>query len=426
MKEKIRIGFVGCGQFCRNFVPLFKAHPAVEYIAVCDKFPDRAKDYAQRFGANKIFDTYEEMVASNEINTVAIFSQRNQHGEMAIQALKSGKNVYSAVPMATSIDEILEIVRLVRETGLTYSMGETGIYRPASIFCRQKYTAGEIGDLVYAEAQYNHDMSSLYGVFQYTEGEAWRKMAGLPPLYYPTHSTSMVLSATKAHACKVAAFGYEDKVDPDIFGTGQNYWNNPFSNTSMLLKMSDGSIVRISENRRIAWRVPETYISSFHGTRASYECSMVQHSYIKKPGEAVTVAYEDVSDLLNPTEMTTHKGEPDFLQNVANGKWSSGEAPIQITHRLPLEFSGIHTGHAGTHKFMVDDFCQAYVTGKLSPTNAWQAARYNLPGLTAHESAIHGGMALDVPDPGDPPAEYGVLSEDRLENENNYDAYRKA
>ena len=100
MKEKIRIGFVGCGQFARNFVPLFQAHPACEYVAVCDKFRDRAENYMEKFKVDKIFDTYEEMLASDEINSVAIFSQRNQHGEMAIAALKAGKNVYSAVPMA--------------------------------------------------------------------------------------------------------------------------------------------------------------------------------------------------------------------------------------------------------------------------------------------------------------------------------------
>lgn len=47
---------------------------------------------------------------------------------------------------------------------------------------------------------------------------------------------------------------------------------------------------------------------------------------------------------------------------------------------------------------MVDDFCQAYATGKLSPTNAWQAARYNLPGLIAQESAMAGGVTMDIPD----------------------------
>ena len=421
--EKIRIGFVGCGQFARCFVPLFRAHPAVEYVAVCDKFRERAEDYKERFSCDEIFDTFDEMIASDRINAIAIFSQRDLHGVMAIAALKAGKHVYSAVPMALKVDEILEIVRLVKETGLTYSMGETGIYRPASIFCRRAYASGEIGNLVYAEAQYNHDMSRLYDVFKYTEGDAWRKMAGLPPLFYPTHSTSMVLSATKAHAVSVSAFGYEEKKDADIFGEGKNYWDNPFSNTSMMLKMSDGSVVRISENRRIAWHVPETYITGFYGDKASYECSLMQHSYIKYEGKTAT--YEDVSDLLNPIALTEHKAEADFLQNAVNGKWSGGEAPIQITERLPKEFEGLGTGHAGTHKFMVDDFCQAIVSGYLSPTNAWQAARYNIPGLIGHESAMRGGECLTVPDAGDPPSHLPILSEDRLENPENYDRFRK-
>lgn len=418
MKEKIRVGFVGCGQFCKAFVPLFQAHPAVEFVAVTDKFPERCKQYDEMFHVDKIFDSFEQMIASPEINTVAIFSQRNQHGWMAIQALKAGKNVYSAVPMATSIEDIQEIVRLVRETGLTYSMGETGIYRPASIFCREKYASGEMGDMVYAEAQYNHDMKHLYDTFKYTEGDQWRKMAGLPPLYYPTHSTSMVLSAANAYAVKVAAFGYEDKLDPEIFGKGKNYWDNPFSNTAMLMKLSNGAVARISENRRVAWNTPPTYISHFYATKASYECSLMQHSYITMPDKEVF--YEDVSDLINPIELTKHKHEPDFLQKAIRGEWASGEAPIQIIHRLPAELVPLETNHAGTHKFMVDDFCQAYMTGKLSPTNAWQAARYNLPGLTAHQSAMQGGVTLDVPDCGNPPAELEVLGADRKENPYDY------
>lgn len=417
MKKKIRICVVGCGQFAQHFVPLFQNHPACEFVAVCDKFRERAEEYMERFKADKIFDTFEEAVQSDEINSIAIFSQRDMHGYMAIEALKHGKNVYSAVPMALKIDEIKEIVRLVGETGLTYSMGETGIYRPASIFCRQKYKQGEFGKLVYAEAQYNHDMLRLYGTFQYTEGDLWRKMAGLPPFFYPTHSTSMVLSATKAHAVKVSAFGYEDDRDPEIFGKGKNWWDNPYSNSSMLLKMSDNSIVRISENRRIAWHVPETYITSFNGTDASYECSIAQHSFVKMHADGKTFDFEDVSDILNPIEVTKHKNEPDFTKKVFDGNWSSGEAPIQISARLPKEYENLKTGHAGTHKFMIDDFCQAYMTGKLSPTNAWQAARYNIPGLTAHECVMQGGATMDVYDCGDPPKNMEILDEDRLENE---------
>ena len=415
MKEKLRVGIVGCGQFCRNFVPIFRNHPAVEYVAVCDKFRDRAEEFMEKYNADEIFDTFDEMVVSDKINAVAIFTQRDLHGVMAIAALKAGKHVYSAVPMALKVDEILEIVRLVKETGLTYSMGETGVYRPASIYCRMKNEEGAFGDIVYAEAQYNHDMKRLYDVFKYTEGDQWEKMAGLPPLFYPTHSTSMVLSAIKSYAKKVVAYGYKDKMDPNIFGKGKNYWDNPFSNASMLMQLENGAIVRISENRRIAWTYPETYITSFNGTEGSYEYSIAQHIYVKM-NEKGRVELEDVSDLINPIEVTKHKNDPDFMKRVINGEWTSGEAPIQFVDRLPEEISEVHTGHGGTHKFMIDDFCQAYASGWLSPTNAWQAARYNLPGLVAHESALQGGVVMEIPDIGELPSDKKILSLDRKEN----------
>ncbi len=418
-KEKLRIALVGCGQFCRNFVPLFRDHPAVEYVAVCDKFRNRAEDFQTTYGVGRVIDTFDDVLAADDINAVAIFTQRDLHGDMAMRSLMAGKHVYSAVPMSLKAEDILEIVRLVKETGLTYSMGETGVYRPAAIFCRKKFASGEMGDMVYAEAQYNHDMKRLYHVFQNTEGDKWRLMAGLPPMLYPTHSTSMVLSSANTHAVKVAAFGMEDRYDTDIFGKGKNYWDNPFSNTSMLLKLNNGAIARISENRRIAWHFPETYLSSFNGTKASYECSLAQHSYVQMKEDGL-VDFTDVSDLLNPTELTAHKHDIDFMKQISNNKWSRGEAPIQMTARLPKEFVSLHTGHGGTHKFMVDDFCQAYATGKLSPTNAWTAARYNLPGLIAHQSALNGGATMDIPDLGDPPAHLEVLSLDRTENEDDY------
>ena len=44
MRRKVSICFIGCGQFCRCFVPLFKKHPDVDYVAVCDLIPEKAKE----------------------------------------------------------------------------------------------------------------------------------------------------------------------------------------------------------------------------------------------------------------------------------------------------------------------------------------------------------------------------------------------
>ena len=137
MKEKIKIAVIGCGRFSGFFIPLWKAHRMVEKVYVCDLIKERAEQFSRDYGV-EIIESFEAALASDEINSIAIFTQRFTHGEMAIRALKAGKHVYSSVPCAISIDEIKEIERLVRETRLTYSMGETGFYRGPTIFCRRE------------------------------------------------------------------------------------------------------------------------------------------------------------------------------------------------------------------------------------------------------------------------------------------------
>ena len=40
-------------------------------------------------------------------------------------------------------------------------MGETGYYRPATLFCKRELARGSFGKFVYAEAQYNHDIRNM-------------------------------------------------------------------------------------------------------------------------------------------------------------------------------------------------------------------------------------------------------------------------
>ncbi|NLG36491.1 MAG: Gfo/Idh/MocA family oxidoreductase [Clostridiales bacterium] len=407
MTGKIRLGFVGCGAFVQNFIPLFKAHPYVEWVAVTDLIRERRDETAKKHGVTRVYDSFEDMLKDPEINAVGIFTQRQLHGPMTIAALKAGKNVYSAVPMASKVEEIHQIVDLVRETGLTFSMGETGHYRPCSVFCRNKMSSGEMGDFVYGAAQYHHDMRHFYKSYMRSGGADWKKVAGIPPTLYPTHSTGMLLSSIGSYAVKVSGFGFVDHHEDDIFGEGKNLWDNPFSNTTMIMRLKNGGTARANEFRRISWYGPQSYITSIYGTKASYEFSVTEHHYVRLEG--MDAVHENVSKLLNPPEMEEHRGEEGFLNGVTNNKWCNTMAPVQNAGRLPAEFIDQRDGHGGTHKFMVDDFCKAAYTGKLSPTNAWVAARYNLPGLVAYQSALRDGEPLEVPDCGEPPANWEWL-----------------
>lgn len=413
MRKPMTIAVIGCGRFARNFVPLFKAHPAVKKVYVCDLIPERAQAYSENFGV-EIIDTFEHALASAEIDAIAIFTQRTKHGPMAIAALEAGKHVYSAVPCATDVEDIKKIAELVKKTRLTYSMGETGFYRPAALFCREEYAKGTFGTFTYGEAQYNHDIRNMEQSFRSSGGEEWRKYAGVPPMFYPTHSTAMVLSAMPGvYVKRLCAFGFSGSPRTDIYGTdGQNLYNNPFANTSMLLHLSNGGIARISENRCIGWRAPETYISQFYGSEGAYEFSVAKHHLATfRTDDVHNVTMTDVTERLMPAE-ACRMIEEDYasaIQSFADGFGFAMTSPVQPTERLPQEFADLHNGHNGTHHFLIDDFCRAYETGKLSPCHIWQVARWNMPGLIAHESALQGGVAVDVPDLGEAPADWEVL-----------------
>ena len=412
--EKLRIVMIGCGRFAGNFVSLFKNHPVTEKVYVCDLKKDRERDYMERYGVEG-YESFEKALEDKNINAVAIFTPREKHGPMVIAALKAGKHVYSAVPCAVSVDEIIEIEKLVRETRLIYSMGETGFYRAPAIYCREEFKKGTFGKFVYAEAQYNHDIRNMEGSFRSSGGEDWKRFAGVPPFFYPTHSTSMILSALPGvYVKKVSAVGYAESPRTDIYGRdGQNNYDNPFACETMLMQLSNGGVARVSENRCVGWMSPETYITQFYGSEGGYEFSVAHHHQaVWDPARPGKVIMKDVSQQLQPESiynlMKTNYDEA--IQKIADSGGFSEESPIQPTERLPRkEFEGIPNKHNGTHHFLIDDFCRAFETGKLSPTNIWAVARYNLPGLVAHQSAMQGGVLLDVPDLGDPPADWEVL-----------------
>ena len=177
------------------------------------------------------------------------------------------------------------------------------------------------------------------------------------------------------------------------------------------MKLANGGTARITEARGFGYKSPSSYISGFYGTKGSYEFSNAQHLYYEKYVEAgkEKVHLTDVSDYVNPAEMTENRELPDFKERVANGDWQwSSFSPVQQNDvdRLPAEFEGLINGHMASHKFLIDDFCTAAYEHKIPKLNAWFAARSNLPGLVAIESAKQGGALMDVPDFGDAPKEW--------------------
>ncbi len=400
---------VGVGAFAQAFIPLFKAHPLVDEIILCDLDADKLRQNADRHGVKHTSPSLDHLLAATDVDAVAIITQPWLHARQALQALEAGRHVYSAVPTGETVDEIAALVRTVERTGLVYMLGETSYYYPGVIYCRQRYAHGDFGRVIYAEAEYYHDFDhGLYDVHRWRGGERWLEIAGAPPMYYPTHSTSQVIAVTGAHMTHVSCLGVVDGADDGIglfacsalAGADGPDWLVGNDNVTALFRTSDGGMARINEFRRVGH--PGTVRMSMWGTEGSFEQNMAGAMWVTKD----TQHLERLDALLACDGVPVRRSdERDGMSAVTSLDGTHlGASPLHPVERLPKEFVGLPNGHCGSHQFLVDDFVRACVGRTLPPNHVWAAARYALPGIIAHESAVRGGAVLEVPDFGAGPS----------------------
>lgn len=404
----ISLGLVGLGTFGSAFAPLFKAHPGVDRIALCDREPERIKAFADNpFFADKFHprDAYDSLdaICESDIDALVIISQHWLHAPQCLQALKAGKHVYSAVPliMLPSADEILQycddLVNTCVQTGMTYMYGETTCYHPEAMFCRRMAKEGRFGDFVYCEGSYLHDVdarSNLRKVYERrlnsAAGREWSSIRedylarGIKggPMHYPSHSTGGPVFVMDAHATSVTAHGWQNRNQDPFFK------HDAFSNEVALFKMSNGATVRILEMREICAHGEYFRI---YGTSGAYEDSRWNENGRTNhdTGQPVTVTEmtdEEMRDPLPPEVQAA------FKKAMHQDKDNQELDVIDFTPR----------GHRGSHPYLVHEFVDSLTHNRRPATSVWDAARFTAMGATAHKSALAGGLTLNVPDWGKP------------------------
>ena len=112
-----------------------------------------------------------------------------------------------------------------------------------------------------------------------------------------------------------------------------------------------------------------------------------------------------------PMAYVQKKNNPDAMQKLINAGYQNDVSEIQIERdkKIPNALKKIGGSHMGPHPFLIDDFVRAVATGKLPPCHAWASARWMLPGIIAHQSAMRNGESMAIPDFGDPPADWDML-----------------
>ena len=123
MANKIRLGLIGASVTgtwsARSHLPAVQASPDMELTAVCTTKADSAEAARQAYGARLAFDDYRKMIASPEIDAVAVVVRVPSHYAPTKAALEAGKHVYCEWPLGRTTAEAVELRRWQKPTSLS-------------------------------------------------------------------------------------------------------------------------------------------------------------------------------------------------------------------------------------------------------------------------------------------------------------------
>jgi predicted dehydrogenase len=364
--KKIKVAIVGLG-FGAEFIPIYQQHPNAEIVAICQRSRDKLDQIGEALNIEKRYTDYSELLKDPEIDAVHINTPIPDHAPQSIQALKAGKHVACTVPMATSLEECEQIIKLTEETGLKYMMMETVVYSREFLYIKDLYDKGELGEIQYLAASHPQDMDGWPSY--------WEKMI---PMHYATHVVSPCLGMVNGLAEYVSCFG-SGKVRDDIAEKS----GNKFAVETCHIKIRNSDVS--AHIWRFLYDVARQYRESIdvYGTKKSFEWTLTEND-----PHILHVAKRPESEIPEKVEV------PDFAHLLPEPIRKFTQS-IEDAGHLSFVQGG---GHGGSHPHMVHEFLSSLVEDRAPWPNARTSANWTCVGICAHESALKGGEIVKLPE----------------------------
>ena len=355
MDKKIRIGVVGTGRG-KTFMKPAEC-TGLKLAAVCDRRPEKLAVIKEQYdpdGDLMTFTDYDEMLKS-DIDAVVLANYFNEHAPFAIKALRAGQHVLSECTAISTLAEGVALCRAVEETGKIYMIAENYPYTKQRLELKRVYDTGELGEMLYGEAEYCHPMSNSK-TYKYAPGEFhWRNQ--IPSTYYCTHAIAQIMHITDTMPVRVNGFVPQIK--------DQSYrkyeYRQQDSGGIIVCQMNNGAVVRTLQG---AFRT-QSGIARLYGTKGSAE--------VERQTGNIVVYHHDVNG-------------PDLEP------YRSYEAEWPEHGDLASE-----AGHGGGDFWVQYYFGEAIRNNEQPYLNVYRACAMSSIGILAWKSVLSGGQPFDVP-----------------------------
>ena len=183
----LRIGILGAARVATYaMIDAAKHVDGVTVAAVAARDPDRARDYASKHGIPTVFDSYDALLESDEIDAVYNALPPSLHAHWSIAALDAGKPVLCEKPFALTLQDTDAMLAAEARTGLSLMEAQHSHYHPLSARMRDVVRSGVLGAIHTVDAVFDAPVSKDAGEIRYDPalggGALWD--LGVYPVYW--------------------------------------------------------------------------------------------------------------------------------------------------------------------------------------------------------------------------------------------------
>jgi predicted dehydrogenase len=148
----LNVGLIGCGHIGRFHSTAIRAIARrevldINYAAVCDPLPERARSFAEVTGAEPYTDA-TELLDSRHIDAVYICVPTAHHKDLVLRAAERGKHIFCEKPLATNLADVIEMTGAVERAGVTHAVGLVLRHSPIITVLRDLMQDGTLGRLM--------------------------------------------------------------------------------------------------------------------------------------------------------------------------------------------------------------------------------------------------------------------------------------
>ena len=145
----VRVGIVGLGYWGPNVARNIAACPRAELTWACDLRPELLEVHEKRYPGVRTTTDFQEVLADEAIDAVAIATTVSTHHALASAALDAGKHVFIEKPLSASTFEARDLVERSHSSGLVVMPGHTFLYSPPVLKIKELLDSGALGDIYF-------------------------------------------------------------------------------------------------------------------------------------------------------------------------------------------------------------------------------------------------------------------------------------